>query len=185
MCRWHFIATRRPTPFSPSSPGPCPRPPAKSSSTLRHSPRKAAIRFPPLLPPAESRWSEAAKRYPLEFLSRKSRQLHELHLRQSRRPSQNGIALESGARNASRSTPKHAASPTAITVRVFNDRGSLRLTAQSTAICPPGVVAGRLDWAKLSRDAVNVNALTSERLTDIGAGATFYSTLVEVAKNPL
>jgi hypothetical protein len=27
-----------------------------------------------------------------------------------------------------------------------------------------------------------VNALTSERLTDIGAGATFYSTLVEVAK---
>jgi hypothetical protein len=27
-----------------------------------------------------------------------------------------------------------------------------------------------------------VNALTSERLTDIGAGPTFYSTLVEVAK---
>ena len=28
----------------------------------------------------------------------------------------------------------------------------------------------------------NINALTSERLTDIGGGATFYSTLVEVAK---
>jgi hypothetical protein len=27
-----------------------------------------------------------------------------------------------------------------------------------------------------------VNALTSERLTDLGAGATFYSTLVEVTK---
>jgi hypothetical protein len=27
-----------------------------------------------------------------------------------------------------------------------------------------------------------VNALTSERLTDIGGGATFYSTLVEVEK---
>ena len=27
-----------------------------------------------------------------------------------------------------------------------------------------------------------MNALTSERLTDIGAGATFYSVLVEVAK---
>jgi len=27
-----------------------------------------------------------------------------------------------------------------------------------------------------------VNALTSERLTDIGAGATFYSTLVEVER---
>ncbi len=31
-------------------------------------------------------------------------------------------------------------------------------------------------------DGANVNALTSERLTDIGGGATFYSTLVEVAK---
>jgi hypothetical protein len=27
-----------------------------------------------------------------------------------------------------------------------------------------------------------VNALTSERLTDLGAGATFYSTLVEVER---
>jgi Ethanolamine utilization protein EutJ (predicted chaperonin) len=44
------------------------------------------------------------------------------------------------------------------------------------------VVAARLDWQKLSQDGVNVNALTSERLTDIGGGATFYSTLVEVAK---
>jgi hypothetical protein len=29
---------------------------------------------------------------------------------------------------------------------------------------------------------VNVNELTSQRLTDIGGGATFYSTLVEVKK---
>jgi hypothetical protein len=44
------------------------------------------------------------------------------------------------------------------------------------------VVAGRLDWNKLSPGGRNVNALTSERLTDIGEAATFYSTLVEVAK---
>ncbi len=43
-------------------------------------------------------------------------------------------------------------------------------------------MAGRLDWAKLSPGGQNVNALTSERLTDIGRAATFYSTLVEVAK---
>jgi hypothetical protein len=30
-----------------------------------------------------------------------------------------------------------------------------------------------------------VNALTSQRLTDIGGGATFYSTLVEVARAEL
>jgi len=45
-----------------------------------------------------------------------------------------------------------------------------------------GVVSARLDWQKLSTDGTNVNALTSQRLTDIGGGATFYSTLVEVQK---
>jgi len=44
------------------------------------------------------------------------------------------------------------------------------------------VVAARLDWAKLNPGGSNVNVLTSERLTDIGAGATFYSTLVQVEK---
>jgi len=47
---------------------------------------------------------------------------------------------------------------------------------------PAGVVAARLDWAKLHPGGANVNALTSERLTDIGGGATFYSSLVDVAK---
>jgi hypothetical protein len=45
------------------------------------------------------------------------------------------------------------------------------------------MVAGRLDWAKLHPEAVNINVLTSERLTDIGAAPTFYSTLVEVARD--
>jgi anaerobic selenocysteine-containing dehydrogenase len=67
-------------------------------------------------------------------------------------------------------------------VRVFNDRGAIELTAMLNPSLPVGVVAARLDWAKLHPDGANVNALTSERLTDIGGGATFYSTLVEVAK---
>ena len=45
-----------------------------------------------------------------------------------------------------------------------------------------GVVAARLDWNKLSAGGANVNALTSETLTDLGGGPTFYSTLVEVRK---
>ena len=56
------------------------------------------------------------------------------------------------------------------------------LTAMVNASLPPGVVAARLDWAKLHPEGNNVNALTSERLTDLGGGPTFYSTLVEVAK---
>ncbi len=34
-------------------------------------------------------------------------------------------------------------------VRVWNDRGSLSLTALVNGSLPPGVVAARMDWAKL------------------------------------
>lgn len=67
-------------------------------------------------------------------------------------------------------------------VRVWNDRGQIELTARISESIPVGTVASRLDWQKLSHNGVNVNELTSQRLTDIGGGATFYSTLVEVKK---
>jgi anaerobic selenocysteine-containing dehydrogenase len=67
-------------------------------------------------------------------------------------------------------------------VRIWNDRGSIQLTALVDGTVPAGVVAARLDWAKLHLDGSNVNALTSERLTDLGEAATFYSVLVEVAR---
>ncbi len=67
-------------------------------------------------------------------------------------------------------------------VSVWNARGRITLTARVGETVGAGVVAARLDWQKLSQDSANVNALTSQRLTDIGGGATFYSTLVEVAK---
>jgi anaerobic selenocysteine-containing dehydrogenase len=56
------------------------------------------------------------------------------------------------------------------------------MTVHVNGSLPPGVVAGRLNWNKLSPGGNNVNLLTSQRLTDIGGGATFYSTLVEVRK---
>jgi anaerobic selenocysteine-containing dehydrogenase len=67
-------------------------------------------------------------------------------------------------------------------VAVFNLRGRISLTASVGASVAAGVVAARLDWHKLSHDGANVNTLTSQRLTDIGGGATFYSTLVQVEK---
>jgi anaerobic selenocysteine-containing dehydrogenase len=70
-------------------------------------------------------------------------------------------------------------------VRVFNDRGELTLTARVNGATKPGVVASRLNWAKLSRNRKNVNVLTSERLTDIGGGPSFYNVLVEVEKQTL
>ena len=67
-------------------------------------------------------------------------------------------------------------------VRVFNERGEIYVKAKVDGAVQPGVVATRLGWPKLSEQAIGVNALTSERITDLGGGATFYSCLVQVEK---
>jgi anaerobic selenocysteine-containing dehydrogenase len=68
-------------------------------------------------------------------------------------------------------------------VQVFNDRGSCILTADVNGTVRPGVVwAPAVRWNKVAPDRHNVNALTSDRLNDMGGGPTFYSCLVEVAK---
>jgi hypothetical protein len=46
----------------------------------------------------------------------------------------------------------------------------------------PGTVSEKLNWAKLSPGGQNINVLTSEKLSDMGNSATFYSVLVEVER---
>jgi anaerobic selenocysteine-containing dehydrogenase len=65
-------------------------------------------------------------------------------------------------------------------VRVFNNRGEIRLRAKVNGSVSRGVVAAKLGWAKLTPGGANINVLTSEKLTDMGNSATFYSVLVEV-----
>jgi anaerobic selenocysteine-containing dehydrogenase len=67
-------------------------------------------------------------------------------------------------------------------VRVFNDRGSYHCTARISPRARPGVVNGLgVWWRKLGRNGTNVNELTHQRLTDLGAAPSFYDCLVEVA----
>jgi anaerobic selenocysteine-containing dehydrogenase len=62
-------------------------------------------------------------------------------------------------------------------VRVFNDRGEALLRAEVDGNVRAGVVrAPSVRWGR------NANALTSDRLTDIGGGPVFYSCLVQVEK---
>jgi anaerobic selenocysteine-containing dehydrogenase len=68
-------------------------------------------------------------------------------------------------------------------VRAFNDRGSCELSAVVTTRARPGVVVSpSVWWNKHSPGGVNVNQLTSQTLTDMGGGATFYDALVEVER---
>jgi anaerobic selenocysteine-containing dehydrogenase len=67
------------------------------------------------------------------------------------------------------------------TVRVKNDRGSLLAKAVVGDSVQPGVVVSfGIWWNKYTPDGVNVNTVTSTKLTDQGGGATFYDNLVEV-----
>ena len=66
-------------------------------------------------------------------------------------------------------------------VRVFNRRGSYQCHANLNDRARPGVVNGLgIWWRKLGLVGTNVNELTSQALTDIGRGPTFYDCLVEV-----
>ncbi|HEU5404137.1 MAG TPA: molybdopterin-dependent oxidoreductase, partial [Terriglobales bacterium] len=132
------------------------------------------------IPPSESRHTDRAKRYPLEMLARKADNF--LNSTFSNLPSHK--PLENGSMGVLEIAPDDARSRgvnNGDTIRVFNDRGSLELVARISDAVQPGTVSARLQWAKLSRDKKNVNVLTSDRLTDLGDGPTFYSTLVEFA----
>jgi anaerobic selenocysteine-containing dehydrogenase len=66
-------------------------------------------------------------------------------------------------------------------VTIYNDRGSFSAEAVITDRVRPGVVvAPSIWWAKLSEDGRNANHTTSQAVTDIGGGATFFDNMVEV-----
>jgi anaerobic selenocysteine-containing dehydrogenase len=131
-------------------------------------------------PPTESRLGaeELRSRFPLEMISAKSHDsMNSTFGNRSWAQSQTSVlymhpadAEPRGISNGDR-------------VRIYNARGSCMLSAEVDGEVRSGVVsAPSVRWNKLAPDARNVNALTSDRLTDIGGGATFYSCLVEVER---
>jgi molybdopterin guanine dinucleotide-containing S/N-oxide reductase-like protein len=128
-------------------------------------------------PPTESRHSPQAKDFPLEMLARKADNF--LNSTFSNLPSIEKME-ELGLLEINFKDAKARQIANGDKVRVFNRRGEITLTARVDGKVQPGVVSASLYWAKLSRDHRNINVLTSEKLTDMGNSATFYSVLVEV-----
>lgn len=167
--REHSVRLNVPSPFLPFAEG-----------TFGTASGKCELDVPDYTPPVESRFGDLSlrKKYPLEFVSSKNddsmnstfgnrdavdKQTSILHL-----------ATEDAEARGIRSGD---------VVRAFNERGSLLLTAEVDGVVGRGVVrAPAVRWAKKSQDGRSANALTSEKLTDIGGGPTFYSCLVEVEK---
>jgi anaerobic selenocysteine-containing dehydrogenase len=135
--------------------------------------------LPTFHPPDESRRGADAHTFPLEFLPRKADNYMNstfANLPGHQKMESPGLAMMHSSDASARQICD------ADWVEIYNARGKIRLHARIDGSVPAGVVAASLNWNKLSSGGNNVNALTSERLTDLGRGATFYSTLVEVRK---
>ena len=66
-------------------------------------------------------------------------------------------------------------------VVAFNELGEVPMRAEVTAAVPPGVVVVEgVHWSRDTESGCNVNALTSQRLTDEAGGSTFYDNRVDV-----
>ena len=128
-------------------------------------------------PPDESRHGVKKDSFPLELLARKADNF--LNSTFSNLPSVQELE-EPGLLEISSADARSRGIAEGDTVRVFNRRGEMHLKARVDGTVQPGVVSARLNWAKMAAGYQSVNSLTSEKLTDMGNSATFYSVLVEV-----
>jgi anaerobic selenocysteine-containing dehydrogenase len=138
--------------------------------------------LPDFIPPRESPVTrpELARQYPIQLLSPPARTF--LNSTFSNLPS----FIRSERRPVVEINPEDARMrgiKDGDLVRVWNDRGECRLFASLSTRVKPGVaVALSIWWNKHSPGHTNINQTVSQALTDLGAGATFYDNLVEIAK---
>ena len=129
------------------------------------------------VPPDESRHTRKAKAFPLELLARKADNF--LNSTFSNLPSvqiDGGIGLLE--MNPTDAEPRGIRDGD--TVNVFNNRGEMHLKARVDGNVSPAWLPPSCTGQNLHPAIANINVLTSEKLTDLGNSATFYSVLVEV-----
>jgi molybdopterin guanine dinucleotide-containing S/N-oxide reductase-like protein len=166
-----------PKPFLPWAEGNFRTPSGKAELYNEHLKEQGLDPVASFVPPVESRHTAEAKAFPLELLARKADNF--LNSTFSNVPSVQSME-ETGLLEISRSDAEKRGIRDGDTVRVFNKRGEIQLKARVDGKVSAGVVAAKLNWAKLTPGNLNINVLTSEKLTDLGNSAVFYSVLVEV-----
>ncbi|HEY7413019.1 MAG TPA: molybdopterin oxidoreductase family protein [Vicinamibacteria bacterium] len=168
-------------PFVPFAKGGFPTPSGKCELRSEALAASGHDALPAYVPPRENVASAPglARRYPLAFISPPAH--HFLNSTFSAQPV--FVRRES---EASLTLHPHDARRRGIAdgqlVRTFNDRGSFLARARVSDAAREGVVVGlSVWWAKMCPGGRNANAVTGQELADLGGGATFYDTLVEVA----
>ncbi len=166
------------SPFLPFASGGFATPSGKAefySETLKRQGLDPVVDFSP---PDESRYGSKAAGFPLELLARKAD--NHLNTTFSNVASVRQMEPWIGDLEMHPEDAEARGVHDGDHVRAFNRRGEMVLRARVDGAVRPGVVAARLDWARFSAGGGNINALTSEKLTDMGNAATFYSVCVEV-----
>ncbi len=177
---WQRLAV--PERFAPFAEGGFPTPSGKCELYSEWLEKQGIDPLPFFNPPVESAVSnpELSERYPLAFISPPARHfLNSTFANVKRFRDFEGEphlelhpddAAARGIRDGDR-------------VRVFNDRGGYTLRARVNGKPRRGVVvAPSVWWKKYSPDGRNANDVTSQRIADLGGGATFYDCLVQVER---
>jgi anaerobic selenocysteine-containing dehydrogenase len=177
-----WMRLKLPETFAPFAEGSFPTPSGKCELFSETLAAQGLPAVPEFIPPGESRQSapQVAENYPLALISPAAHAFLNSsfanlpkQLRQELRPFVEIHPTDAAARSIQDGD----------TVRAFNERGSCELHAVVTTRAREGVVVSpSVWWNKLSPGKANINQLTSQKLTDMGSGATFYDALVEIEK---
>jgi len=134
--------------------------------------------LPTYIPPREDRLSNPAlaQEFPLVLISPPAHHFLNSTFVNLFQEKELGPTLEIHATDAA---ARHIADGSS--VQIFNNRGSFLARAVVTDRTRSGVVcAPSIWWNKLVPGGRNANSTTSEEVTDLGGGATFYDNLVDV-----
>jgi anaerobic selenocysteine-containing dehydrogenase len=129
-------------------------------------------------PPAESRFGDAelTRQYPFELITGKNDDSMNSTFGNREDVDRQTAVLSLHPLDAAQRGITHG-----MEIEAMNGRGSCFFQADLDSDVPRGVARARsMRWSKGSRGRWGVNHLTSERLTDIGGGPTFYSCLVDL-----
>ena len=169
-----------PEKFAPFAEGNFPTPSGKCEFFSDTLAKQGLDPLPTYIPPRESVQTapELAKKYPLAIISPPAHNFLNssfanlpTFVKAEKEPHLEINPIDAAARNIKDGDR----------VRVFNSRGEFNLKARVSEKARQGVVVAlSVWWKKLTSDGCNANDVTSQGLTDLGAGATFYDALVEV-----
>jgi len=165
----HHVRLQLPTPFLPFAKGGFGGPEGKA---------QLGIEGLAYEPPPESRLGAERDAYPLELISPKAHDaMNSTFGYQQELDETTAVAWLHADDAAARGIASGDR------VRLFNSRGEVHARASVDGKTAPGVVAvPAVRWPSRSRNRAGLNTLVSDRLTDLGGGATFYSCLIQVER---